>query len=286
MSNKIVQRLRYDPRSPDASVLRQAVFARLRLGWPLVERGDYEGSLIRQGFDPVIEFSEPSPPLPHWELSFMAAVLELLWQLVAEGVIRPGAPSSLDFPHITLTEYGKRIIASENAHPHDIDGFLDQIRGDQDIDPTVEAYLVESLHTFRQNRLVASAILLGIAAERAFLMISEALLGALSNSNQRAALQKLLDQQPMKPKLDWVHAKLVELDGRRPRLEGYPESTALIVTGIYDLIRQQRNDLGHPRDTPPKVERSRMEANLILFSNFYRGAEQLRSYFAANNASV
>jgi hypothetical protein len=233
------------------------VFARLKLGWPLVERGDYDGQLLRQGFDPVIEFLEPSPPLPHWERSFMTAVFELLWQLVAEGVIRPGGATGLDFPHVSLTEYGKRIISSGTPHPHDIDGFLKQIKNGQDIDPTVEAYLVESLYTFRQNRLVASAILLGIAAERTFLMISEALLGSLASSNHRDALRKLLDRQPMKPKLDWVHGQLVELDGRRPRLEGYPESTALIVTGIYDLIRQQRNDLGHPQDTPPRVERSR-----------------------------
>jgi hypothetical protein len=130
----------------------------------------------------------------------MAAVYELLWQLVSEGVIRPGA-SSLDFPQMTVTEYGKRIIASESAHPHDIEGFLRQIKSGQGMDPTVEAYLVESLYTFRQGRFVAAAILLGIAAERTFVMISEALSEALADSNEQAALQKLLSRQPMKPKL-------------------------------------------------------------------------------------
>jgi hypothetical protein len=279
-----MHKLRYDPNQPDASALRQAVFAKLRAGWFVVERADYDGQLIAQAFEQVVDFVQPLPP--HWESAFMAAVFDLLWQLVAEGVIRPGGQSGLNFPQIGLTDYGRRILLSETAHPHDIDRFLDQMRSGQDVDPTVEAYLVESLYSFRQNRLVASAVLLGIAAERTFLVISEALLRALANPKEREALQKLLLQQPMKPKQDWVHKKLVELDGRRPRLEGYPESTAMIVTGIYDLIRQQRNDLGHPRDTPPRVERSRLEANLILFSNFHRAAEQLRSYFATRNASI
>jgi hypothetical protein len=190
--------------------------------------------------------------------------------IVAEGVIRPGGPWGLDFPQVTLTEYGRRVIASENSHPHDIDNFLDQIRNRQEIDPTVEAYLIESLYTFRQNRLVASTILLGIAAERTFLIISEALLGALASSNQRDALQKLLDRQPMKPKLDWVHSKLVELDGRRPKLEGYPESTALLLTGIYDFIRQQRNDLGHPRDAPPAWNARAWKRTSSYFRAFIR----------------
>jgi hypothetical protein len=60
------------------------------------------------------------------------------------------------------------------------------MRSGQPIDPTVEAYLVESLHSFRQNRLVASAVLLGVAAERTFLVIAKALLEALKDPNEQA----------------------------------------------------------------------------------------------------
>jgi hypothetical protein len=265
--------------------LRQAVFARLRTGWAQVEPSDYDGRKVREGFDEVVDFLEPSPPIPHWEGRFLDAVHSLLWQLVAEGVIHPGN-RSLNFPHFTLTEYGRRVIADDNAHPHDVGRFLDQIRSGQQIDSTVEAYLVESLHSFRQNRLVACAILLGVAAERAFLLIADALLEALKDPNEQAAFRKLLDRQPMKPKLDRVHAKLMELDGQKKHLPDFPESTPLMITAIYDLIRQQRNDLGHPRDIPPKVEREQLEASLLLFSKFYRNAEQLRSYLTAHKASL
>jgi hypothetical protein len=91
----------------------------------------------------------------------------------------------------------------------------------------------------------------------------------------------------MKPKQDWVHAKLLELDENKKKLpDDFPESTPLMVTGIYDLIRQQRNDLGHPRDVPPKIERGQLEANLFLFSQYYRSAEQLHSYLASHKNSL
>jgi hypothetical protein len=279
-------KLQYDPRSPSPSVLRQAVFARLRMGWSLVESADYNGRALREGFNQVVDFLDPSPPIPFWEIGFLEAVYSLLWQLVAEGVIHPG-DRSLNFPHITVTEYGKRVIDNENAHPHDVERFLDQIRSGQQIDSTVEAYLVESLHSFRQNRLVASAILLGVAAERTFLLIAEALLEALKNPNEQARFHKLLDRQPMKPKQDWVHTKLVKMDENRRQLpDGFPESTPLMVIGIYDLIRQQRNDLGHPRDVPPEMERGQLEGNLILFSRFYRSAAHLRAYLTSHKVSL
>jgi hypothetical protein len=283
---KSMTKLQYDPRNPSPTVLRQAVFARLRIGWPQVERADYNGRMLREAFEGVIDFLVPSPPGPPWESDFLEAVYSLLWQLVTEGVIRPGS-SSLDFPFITVTEYGKRVINNEDAHPHDVERFLNQIRSGQQIDPTVEAYLVESLHSFRQNRLVASAVLLGVAAERTFLVIAKALLEALKDANEQAKFRKLLDRQPMKPKQDWVHAKLLELDENKKKLpDDFPESTPLMVTGIYDLIRQQRNDLGHPRDVPPKIERGQLEANLFLFSQYYRSAEQLHSYLASHKNSL
>jgi hypothetical protein len=279
-------KLQYDPRNPSPTVIRQAVFARLRIGWPQVERADYNGRTLCEAFGGVLDFVVPSPPGPPWESDFLDAVYSLLWQLVAEGVIRPGS-MSLTFPDMSLTEYGKRVVNNEHAHPHDVERFLNQIKSGQQIDPTVEAYLVESLHSFRQNRLVASAVLLGVAAERTFLVIAKALLEALKDPNEQTKFKKLLDRQPMKPKQDWVHAKLLELDENRKKLpDDFPESTPLMVTGIYDLIRQQRNDLGHPRDVPPKMERGQLEANLFLFSQYYRSAEQLHSYLTSHKASL
>jgi hypothetical protein len=60
----------------------------------------------------------------------------------------------------------------------------------------------------------------------------------------------------------------------------------LMITGTYDLIRHQRNDLGHPRELPPRLERARVESHLMLFSEYYRGAEELRAFLVRHKASL
>jgi hypothetical protein len=84
----------------------------------------------------------------------------------------------------------------------------------------------------------------------------------------------------MKPKLDWVHAKILTLQNRR--LTGLPDNVGLMVTAVYDFLRTQRNDLGHPRDVPPHVDREDAFANLQMFPRYYQIAEDLRRFLAAN----
>ena len=43
--------------------------------------------------------------------------------------------------------------------------------------------------------------MLGIAAERVFLLLCDSLVAALSNANENAAFSKIRERFPMKPKL-------------------------------------------------------------------------------------
>lgn len=64
---------------------------------------------------------------------------------------------------------------------------------------------------------------------------------------------------------------------------GLPENTLLMVTAIYDLVRTQRNDLGHSRDMPPIVKREDAFVNLQIFPRYYQTAEELRTFLASNS---
>ena len=103
---------------------------------------------------------------------------------------------------------------------------------------------------------------------------------ALRDPAERAALGAILQRFPMKPKLDWIHAKVSNLQNQR--LPGLPENAALMVTAVYDFLRTQRNDLGHPRDSPPAVDREDAFVNLQMFPRYYQIAEELRQFLAAN----
>ena len=84
----------------------------------------------------------------------------------------------------------------------------------------------------------------------------------------------------MKPKLDWVHSKLLIVQTRRPA--GFPESAVLMVTAIYDLLRAQRNDLGHPREVPPRLDREEVFASSQVFPRFYRTSDELMRFLRLN----
>jgi len=74
------------------------------------------------------------------------------------------------------TEFGRSVLDSSGPNAFDPEGFLGFVRGRvAAADATVLAYLAESLHSLRRGTLVASAVTLGIAAERVFLLLSESL---------------------------------------------------------------------------------------------------------------
>jgi hypothetical protein len=140
--------------------------------------------------------------------------------------------------------------------------------------------LAESLETLRKGNLVASTVMLGIAAERVFLLLCESLETALANPAEKVAFAKLLARFVMKPKLDWVHNKIQQIQKLSP--SGFPENATIMVVAIYDLIRCQRNDLGHPRQLPPRVNREDAFVNLQIFPRYYEIAEAIRTFLLSN----
>jgi len=262
----------YDPVHPDWTAVRRIFFDWLRAD-PNANRLNPTGEAYQQ----FVEYANNRQPQV---LAFH--VTEVFWQLLVEGIVAPGMDSSnQNLPWFHVTEYGRKVLAEEAGHPHDEADYLARLRTRvPQSDPTVLAYLAEALTTFRRGSPVASTVMLGIAAERVFHMVCESLLAALRDPTEQAALEGILQRFPMKPKLDWVHAKVLALPNRR--LTGLPDNVGLMVTAVYDFLRTQRNDLGHPRDLPPVVDREDAFANLQMFPRYYQVAEKLRRFLEAN----
>jgi hypothetical protein len=265
----------FDPTSPSVPDVRRIVLERLRRDstWKTL---DNDGL----GFDPYVEYKGD---VQRGRAAVVLYAREVFWQLVCEGVLSPGMNSSnLDLPWFRITDYGRKVLQEGPAQPHDPTGYLDALRRRiSNPDPTVLAYIGESLETFRRGSIVASAIMLGVAAERVFDLVCESLLKALANPSEKKAFEDLLQRYAMKPKLEWVAAKLQAL--QRTKRPGFPDNAPMMVTVIYDLLRSQRNELGHPREIPPEIDREEEHANLQIFPTYYETAERLRSFLQANS---
>jgi hypothetical protein len=55
-----------------------------------------------------------------------------------------------------------------------------------------------------------------------------------------------------------------------------------MVTAIYDFVRAQRNELGHPRKKPPTVTQEDAFVNLQVFPRYYQTAEEVLAFLGAN----
>jgi hypothetical protein len=267
---------KFDAASPDLSLVRQIVLQRLRQSPEWNQFDD-----VASAFTPLVDFN---PARPGDYGVFGVCLLDVFWQLVSEGVLAPGLTlngSMMNLPWFHRTAYGQKVIAAGDYVPHDRAGYLRRLQGRVSaVDGTVLTYLDESLTTFLHGNLLASMVMLGVAAERVFDLLCEALEPALLDSVERADLSSLLQKVSVRPKLDWVHAKLRRIESRRP--EDFPDRSSVMVTSIYDLIRLQRNDLGHPREAPPRVGREDASAYLQIFPTYYERAETLRSFLRLN----
>ena len=263
----------FDAAAPDLDGVRQVILARLRADPDWKQWG---GDPLH-GFDAYLELT----PRPDDRAVFEKAVREVLWQLVIEEIIAPGYSGNHNFPWFQVTAHGRRVLADREYVPHDRRGYLLLLHERvQQPDATVVAYLDESLQTFSSNNLVASTVMLGVAAERVFDLVCESVLAALADTKEAKKFAEILKGNPMRPKLMWLHDKLQRAQAIRPRIEGIPESITLTVTAIYDLLRTQRNDLGHPTDAPPRPSRSQAYANLLVFAPYYESAEAFRKTLA------
>jgi len=261
----------YDVANPDPKAARRIFFDWLH--------ANLSGQLDRNGdrYEQFVEWrGQRHPQLLAFHLS------DVFWELVIEGVVAPGVDAyNIGLPFYHVTTYGRKVLEAEAGHPHDEEAYLNRVRGLVSTpDDTVMAYLAESVKTFRRGTPVAATVMLGIAAERVFLLVCDALLAALRDPTERTAFEAVMDRFPMKPKLDWAHDKIQGLQDRRT--PGLPENATLAVTAIYDILRTQRNDLGHPCEKPPVADRENAFVNLQIFPRYYKTADQLRHFFATN----
>jgi hypothetical protein len=267
-----VPKLRFDPTQPEATdVVRQALLDRLR--W---DKSFTNLNLTDSTCDYYVEFVTERPEDRE---RFRELFLDVFWELVVQGVITPGnGDGSVDVSVFHLTDHGKKAVSEPDYQPHNPAEYLRRLgQGIPSPDSTVLAYLQESLDCFAHGMMVASTTMLGIAAERVFILVCESLVDSLKDLREQAKFQKTLKQNAMKPKLDWLAGKFqrIQTPNRPPEL---PEDVDIKIPGIYNLIRVQRNDLGHPREMPPAITRDDAYGYLRIFPSYYATAEKVREF--------
>ncbi|MGD0908564.1 MAG: DUF4145 domain-containing protein [Candidatus Acidiferrales bacterium] len=133
------------------------------------------------------------------------------------------------------------------------------------LDVVISLYLVESLKCFRNGTFVASAVMVGVAAEQMMLVLRKAVYDALDSPEKKKRFDNDAQWQ-VKRIYDTVWKKLDSVRERMP--ERLRESVGVELAGVFELVRRTRNQAGHP--TGGSIQREEAEALLLLFPTYAR----------------
>src|ERR1017187_10173457 len=91
-----------------------------------------------------------------------------------------------NLPFLRVTEYGKKCFEAGELTAHDFDDYLRRLKAAcPTIDDITLLYAGEALDTFRAGNHLASAVMIGVAAEKMLLRLVDAVHGALNRSEER-----------------------------------------------------------------------------------------------------
>jgi hypothetical protein len=215
------------------------------------------------------------------------AIANLAHEFYREGIIFSGcadsqSTSTWGWPFFRFTEYGRAVASQSECDPHDRDGYLAQLRREiPAIDEVILEYIAESATCLKQNCILASAVMLGAATEKAMLLLIEAFGAAIDGDAKRSEFENATRPWMIAKKYDalWTRLKpLVEGKTYFPRALG--EDLHSLLDGIFNLIRRTRNDAGHP--SGGDVPRDVAHANLLLFRSHCRRVYDLIEYFGSH----
>lgn len=215
----------------------------------------------------------------------------VIWDLILERVLTPGTnrtTSTYDgWPFLSVTDHGRKVIAEQRPVPYDPDGYIARLnQSSNGLHPTVEAYLAEALSTFRTGNNLAAAVMLGAASEMVFLELCEAIGGAFAGPGEQSNFAKKTDpRKNMSARVsavaDWMTQKKSQLPSDWQNVERHR-----LIQQIADLIRNRRNESGHPQDPPKKPSHEEMYALLMIFADYCEKLYDLKTWLLANKASI
>ncbi|WP_299739139.1 hypothetical protein [uncultured Rossellomorea sp.] len=207
-------------------------------------------------------------------------VREIIWYLVFERVITIGINAdNASWPWLKLTDYGIEVVNSEAPIPHDPSGYLERIKlYIPEIDQIILTYLEESLKTYNIGALLSSTITLGCASERALLILIDAFSNFFQESDRKEKFIKETQGKVIKRQFDHFYKNLNGVKGKLPG--DITDGLDTMLLGIFEMIRNYRNDAGHPSGT--KVSRDQVYANLQVFIAYCKKIYQLKHYFTHN----
>jgi len=171
-------------------------------------------------------------------------IREIIWDLIAERIITVGGDSSEAWPYLTLTDFGKEVIEQKIPAYYDPEQYFADLESlVPRMDPVIKQYMAEGLRCFKQRLFFASAVMLGAAAEKAVLLLLESIENAITDTQEKKKIGKLLEN----PRLSTIFDTIEKILASAKAIPYSVHEGALPhLLSLFEMIRVQRNDAVHP----------------------------------------
>lgn len=203
-------------------------------------------------------------------------VREILWDLIIERVLTIGDYQNSSWPFLSLTEYGEKVMESDMPVPNDTSDYLKRIKKEiPDLDNVIEIYLSESVRTYNINQLLSATITLGCASEKALLLLIETFKITFNDSTKQQSFNRKIEGKFIKTQFDEFNKELQNIKTDLPY--DLKENYTNTLLGIFEMIRSNRNQAGHP--TGKQIDKETLFANLQVFIPYCKFIYKMKKYF-------
>jgi len=206
-------------------------------------------------------------------------LLEELWLMVGQGVVYIDVTQSdsgnWDW---NLTHKGRSVLKDEEAYaPDDPQQYIERLKSRlPDVDPDIVRYLTDALRAYEARADTAASVMLGVASEKAFLLLAGAFCAWLPETeggDVRAILEN--DRSHFIYKFREFRKRLEPKKRQLP--PEFVDNMTLTLDSVSELLRASRNEAGHP--TGRIIEHSEVYSNLQVFSRYLEKLYVLKRHF-------
>ena len=218
------------------------------------------------------QFPKDESPLPYF-------IVQAVWSLVSRGlaVIDYQNENVVNW-YIDLTPKGRAAALDEEVNPDNPSKYIEKLNSSVPMaNATVMQYAKDALESYNNRCYLASAVMLGVASEAAFIEMARSFGNWLPESDEKKKFISIIENERQN-----YLTKFLEF---RKRIETHKselppdlsDGMALTFDSIVDLLRIYRNDAGHP--TGKQISRDDAFNNLQMFQRYLHKLYAFKAYF-------
>jgi hypothetical protein len=200
---------------------------------------------------------------------------DIFWDLFRQGIINIGQPKEVHtaFPLFRLSTFGKTVLENDSKYFfHDVITYENCLKSEiENIDNLTLLYLKEAMQTFLVGCYKSSAVMTGVALEYSLNLLYETAIKSVYTSN----FSQISRETTLYAKFTKFKKQLDNIKNDLPK--DLREDLEPTFSSIFRIIRNYRNDSGHPSDK--NIKREECFQNLRFFIYCCKDIYKLIDFF-------